>query len=171
MERDELLKVVNIYPHAMALEDHLVQMRDVIAEFRPNRVAVDSLSALERVADRRSFREFVISLTSFLKTTETAGLFTSTTPSLLGGDSVTEKHISTLTDSIVLLRYIEAYGEMRRGITVLKMRGSMHDKEIREYTIDGDGMHIGERFRDVTGVLSGHLIVTPGPATDRGGTA
>jgi circadian clock protein KaiC len=46
-------------------------------------------------------------------------------------------------------------GEMRRGITVLKMRGSMHDKDIREFTIDLDGMHIGSAFRNVTGILSG----------------
>jgi len=47
------------------------------------------------------------------------------------------------------------YGEMRRGLTVLKMRGSRHDKDIREYTIDGKGMHIGKPFRNVTGILEG----------------
>jgi circadian clock protein KaiC len=155
MEKEGSLKVVNTYPHAMAMEDHLVQMRDTIEAFRPNRVAVDSLSALERVTSVRSFREFVISLTSFLKAKETAGLFTSTTPSLMGGTSVTEKHISTLTDTIILLRYVESYGEMRRGLTVLKMRGSAHDHDIREYTIDGKGMHILGPFRDVSGVLTG----------------
>ena len=44
---------------------------------------------------------------------------------------------------------------MRRGLTVLKMRGSRHDKDIREYTIDGTGMHIGKPFRDITGIISG----------------
>lgn len=44
---------------------------------------------------------------------------------------------------------------MRRGITVLKMRGSMHDKEIREYTIDGQSVHIGEVFRDVENIMIG----------------
>ena len=131
-------------------------MQQIIAEFKPNRVAVDSLSALERVSSLRSFREFVISLTSFLKLKETAGLFTSTTPSLLGGGSVTEKHISTLTDSIILLRYVESYGEMLRSIVLLKMRGSPHDSNIRQYTIDGTGMHIGEPFRHVVGILSGN---------------
>lgn len=169
MEKEERLKVVNLYPHALAMEDHLVQMQGIIEEFQPNRVAVDSLSALERISDSRGFREFVISMTSFLKRHEIAGLFTSTTASLLGGESVTEKHISTLTDSIILLRYIEAYGEMRRGITVLKMRGSMHEKDIREYHIDGGGMHIGEPFHDVSGVLSGRLVV--GPARARSAAA
>ncbi|HEX8692233.1 MAG TPA: circadian clock protein KaiC [Longimicrobium sp.] len=157
MEADGKLRVVNTYPHAMAMEDHLVQMRDRIAEFRPQRVAVDSLSALERVTSVRSFREFVISLTSFLKQKETAGLFTSTTASLLGGTSVTEKHISTLTDSIVLLRYVEGYGVMRRALTVLKMRGSAHDHDIREFTIDGTGMHVQGRFTDLSGILSGSV--------------
>ena len=156
MEESGRLKVVNRYPHAMAMEDHLVEMQQLIHDYKPNRVAVDSLSALERVSSLRSFREFVISLTSFLKKEETAGLFTSTTPSLLGGGSVTEKHISTLTDSIILLRYVESYGEMLRSIVLLKMRGSHHDSSIRQYTIDESGMHIGEPFKHVVGILSGN---------------
>ena len=46
---------------------------------------------------------------------------------------------------------------MRRGVAVLKMRGSAHDKEIREFTIDGTGVHVGLPFRDVHGILSGHF--------------
>jgi circadian clock protein KaiC len=121
-------------------------------------VAIDSLSALERVSTVKGFREFVIGLTSFIKHQEIAGLFTSTTPTLLGGTSVTEAHISTITDSIILLRYVEMYGEMRRGVTVLKMRGSMHDKNIREFTIDDSGMHIGKPFRNISGILSGRPV-------------
>ena len=155
MQRDGLLKVECVYPETAGLEDHLIRMRSLIQEFRPSRVAVDSLSALERVSSIKGFREFVIGLTSFIKQQEVAGLYTSTTPNLLGGTSITEAHISTITDLIILLRYVEVYGEMRRGLTVLKMRGSMHDKDIREFTIDGAGMHIGRPFRDISGILSG----------------
>jgi circadian clock protein KaiC len=165
-ERAGMLRVENTYPHAMPMEDHLVRMRRTVEAFRPSRVAVDSLSALERVFTLRSFREFVISFTSFLKQQEVAGLFTSTTPSLLGGGSVTEKHISTLTDSIILLRYVEHDGELRRSIAVLKMRGSRHDHEIREYTIDGTGMHIGGAFRGIDGILSGMTAVQGGERDD-----
>ena len=49
---------------------------------------------------------------------------------------------------------------MQRGITVLKMRGSKHDKDIRRFIIDGDGMHIGEPFRNVTGILTGQATYT-----------
>lgn len=167
MEAQGQLKVVCRYPEASGLEDHLIKMKEIIQKFQPNRVAVDSLSALERVSTEKGFREFVISLTSFIKYKKIAGLFTSTTPTLLGGSSVTESHISTITDSIILLRYVEMYGEMQRGLTVLKMRGSMHEKDIREFTIDGRGMHIGKPFRNVTGILSGHFTYMASGELDR----
>jgi len=155
MERDGMLRVVCDYPEVSGLEDWLISIKRLVEEFKPNRVAVDSLSALERGGTTKAFREFLIGLTSFIKHQEIAGLFTSTTSTLMGGQSITEAHISTLTDSIILLRYVETFGEMKRGITVLKMRGSMHDPDIREFSIDREGMHVGRPFRHVTGILSG----------------
>ena len=156
MEEEGKLRVVCAYPETAGLEDHLINMKREIEEFRPNRVAIDSLSAIERIATIKGFRELVISLTSFIKHQEVAGLFTATTPTLMGGASVTETHISTITDSIILLRYVEMFGEMKRGLMVLKMRGSMHDKDICEFMIDSSGMHIGKPFRGVNGILSGN---------------
>jgi circadian clock protein KaiC len=158
MESEGKLKVVCEYPEVIGLEDRLIVMKSIMQQFKPNRVAVDSLSALERGATIRGFREYVIALTSFIKHQEISGLFTATTPTLMGGTSVTEAHISTLTDSIILLRYVELYGEMRRGLTVLKMRGSQHDKDIREFTIDNKGMHINKPFRNIVGILSGNPV-------------
>jgi circadian clock protein KaiC len=141
------------------LEDHLNRNKTAIEAIRPNRVALDSLSALERISSLKGFREFVIGLTSYIKHEEIAGLFTATTPTLTGGASVTETHISTITDLIILLRYVEMHGEMQRGITVLKMRGSPHDKDIREFQIDNTGMHIGQPFRRITGILAGRPMI------------
>ncbi len=167
MEKEGTLRVICRYPETTGLEEHLVKIKEELDEFQPNRVAVDSLSALERVSTLRGFREFIVSLTSFIKEREVAGLFTSTTPTLVGGTSITEAHISTITDSIILLRYVEIYGEMRRGLTVLKMRGSMHDKDIREFSIDGEGMHVGNPFRSVTGILTGNPVYMAQSELDR----
>lgn len=156
MENEGELLVVCEYPETDGLEDHLIKIKKNIEDFKPKRVAIDSLSALERVSTLKGFREFIIGLTSFIKHQEIAGLFTSTTPSLFGGNSITEAHISTITDSIVLLRYVEMYGEMRRGLAVLKMRGSQHDKQIREFSIDEKGMHIGKSFQGISGIISGN---------------
>ena len=163
MEREGKLRLICDYPEVNGLEDWLLVIQREVAEFKPTRLALDSLSALERVGSIKAFREFVIGLTSFVKHQEITGLLTSTTPTLMGGASITEGHISTLTDSIVLLRYVEMFGEMKRGVTVLKMRGSPHDKGIREFTIDREGMHVGEPFRNATGILAGTPVhVLPG---------
>lgn len=156
MEQEGKLKVIAVYPEAAGLEDHLIMLKNHIDAFKPTRIAVDSLSALERVSTLKGYREFVIGITSFLKERQITGLFTSTTSNLMGGESITEQHISTITDSIILLRYVEMFGEMKRGLTVLKMRGSKHDMDIREFTIDEQGMHIGESFKNIIGILSGH---------------
>jgi len=167
MEKEGRLKVIAAYPETAGLEDHLIMMRDQIDAFKPTRIAVDSLSALERVSTLKGYREFVIGITAYLKEKQITGLFTSTTSSLMGGESITEQHISTITDSIILLRYVEMFGEMKRGLTVLKMRGSRHDKDIREYTIDEHGMTIGGAFRNVTGILSGNPKHVPPHEVER----
>lgn len=154
-ERQGLLRIVTRYPHSMTLEDHLVHIKDHLEEFQPARLAVDSLTALERTAASRSFRQFIINLMATIKHQEVTGLFTASTPTLTGGTSITEEHISTLTDTIILLRYVESFGEVRRGMLVLKMRGSPHDAQIREYVIDQDGMHIRKPLRNIHGLLFG----------------
>ena len=146
MERDGKLKVVCMYPETQGLQAHLLTVQQLVEEHQPSRIAIDSLSALERVASDTAFREFLISLTSFIKKREIAGLCSATSTSLMGGESVSEQHISTLTDSIILLRYRQQRQTMHRGLMVLKMRGSEHAKEIRRFTIDGTGMHLGAAF-------------------------
>jgi circadian clock protein KaiC len=158
LEAEGKLRVVCEYPESASLEDHLVYIKEHIDQFKPHRIAMDSLSALERISTVRGFREFVLAVTSFIKHKEITGIFTATTPTLTGGTSVTEAHISSITDTIILLRYVELFGEMRRGLTVLKMRGSGHEKDIRELVIDNRGMHIGSPFRNVAGILAGNPV-------------
>jgi circadian clock protein KaiC len=156
-EREGLVKLCCRYPETASLEDHLIYLRHEIEQFNPGRIAIDSLSALERVSSHKGFREFVLALSSFVKERSVPALFTSTTPLLAGGTSVTEEHISSLTDTIILLRYAEIEGTMRRGLAVLKMRGSAHEKVIHEYSISSRGMAIEKPFHGVFGILSGNL--------------
>ena len=153
MEANGRLKVVCLYPEAQSLPDHLLMIRELVEEFEPQRLAIDSLSALERIAPETGFREFLISLTSYIKKREIAGLCSATDKSLIGGHSASEQHISTLTDSIILLRYIQKADVLHRGLMVLKMRGSDHDKQIRRFTIDGSGMHLSQRQEDSSDIF------------------
>ena len=152
-EQEGRLLIVPLYPEVASLDDHLVEIRAVVQRFAPSRIAIDSLSALERLGSSESYRGFVIGLTSFVKETGVATLLTSSAPDLMGGSSVTESHISGLIDGIVLLRYAEIDSSVRRALAVLKVRGSAHESGVREFTIDDQGLHIGDPFPNSAGVL------------------
>ncbi len=155
MEEQGLLKIICAYPESAGLEDHLQIIKTEIAQFKPSRVAIDSLSALDRGVSNNSFRQFVIGVTGFAKQEEITGFFTNTTEQFMGLHSITESHISTITDTILMLQYVEVRGELSRAINVFKMRGSWHDKGIREYTINSSGPDIKDSFRNLERIISG----------------
>jgi circadian clock protein KaiC len=155
MEQKGLLKLLCAYPESAGLEDHLQTIKSEIAKFKPSRIAIDSLSALARGVTNNAFRQFVIGVTGYAKQEEITGFFTNTTDQFMGSNSITESHISTITDTIILLQYVEIRGEMSRAVNVFKMRGSWHDKGIREYMISSDGPNIKNSFRNYEGIISG----------------
>ncbi len=155
MEQQGLLKIICAYPESAGLEDHLQIIKTEISQFKPSRMAIDSLSALDRGVSNNSFRQFVIGVTGFAKQEEITGFFTNTTEQFMGLHSITESHISTITDTILMLQYVEVRGEMSRAINVFKMRGSWHDKGIREYTISSHGPEIKDSFRNLERIISG----------------
>ncbi|NMF83668.1 MAG: circadian clock protein KaiC [Leptolyngbya sp. LCM1.Bin17] len=155
MEEKGLLKIICAYPESAGLEDHLQIIKTEISQFKPSRIAIDSLSALDRGVSNNSFRQFVIGVTGFAKQEEITGFFTNTTEQFMGLHSITESHISTITDTILMLQYVEVRGELSRAINVFKMRGSWHDKGIREYTINQDGPDIKASFRNLERIISG----------------
>ncbi len=160
-ESSELLKIICVYPESLGLEDHLQVIKSEIAEFKPSRIAIDSLSALARGVSNNTFRQFVIGLTGFVKQEEITGLFTNTTDQFMGSHSITESHISTITDTIILLQYVEIRGQMSRAINVFKMRGSYHDNRIREYVITERGAEIKDSFEGFERILSGSPTRVP----------
>lgn len=161
MEKSGQLRIEAIYPESAGLEEHLINIQKLIEEFKPARFALDSLSAIERGSSKKNFREFLIALTSFLKKKEVMAIFTSTSANIVGGTSVTDSHISTITDTIILLRYAEVFGNVHRVVTVLKMRGSKHTKGIFEFDIDHQGMKISSKeFDRMSGILGGMPLLT-----------
>lgn len=157
-EEQGLLTFVSLYPEVASLDDHLVEIRQRVARLDPTRLVVDSLSALERRGSTAAYRGFVIGLTSYVKEVGLASFMTSSAPHLLGGTSVTESHISGLIDAIIVLRYVEVDSALKRGILVLKMRGSGHEQRICELTIRDGDMEVGEPFTGLGGILTGQAV-------------
>jgi circadian clock protein KaiC len=66
-EEGGLLKIICEYPEKRGMEDHLIHMRRMITDFKPQRVAIDSISTIERISSPRSFLEFLLGVVSHLK--------------------------------------------------------------------------------------------------------
>lgn len=80
----------------------------------------------------------------------------------LVGEMRSPVDVTYLADAVILLRYFEAEGSVRRALSVIKKRGGSHEETIREFWIDG-GLHIGEPLAAFQGVLRG----TPSYPGDR----
>ncbi|MET0609632.1 MAG: ATPase domain-containing protein [Pseudomonas caspiana] len=73
----------------------------------------------------------------------------------LVGDMRAPVDITYLADTVMLLRYFEAKGEVRRAISIIKKRTGTHESTIREYRISHQGLKIGKPLAAFQGVLSG----------------
>ena len=170
-QREGRLRIVSRYPERVGLEDLLVEVKHNVDEFAPQRFAIDSMTALEHNAPPRAFREFGVGLTGFLKGRGVGSLMTTTLPSLLGGEHATAVYLSTITDSIISLRYYDIDSEIRRALLVLKLRGGAHDHAMHEYEITDTGMRVLGPVRGVRGILAGLAEVTLEAGGGEGGHA
>ncbi len=63
--------------------------------------------------------------------------------------------VTYLADTVILLRYFEARGQVRRAVSVIKKRYGMHESTIREFSVHSDGLSLGEPLEAFQGVLTG----------------
>jgi circadian clock protein KaiC len=73
----------------------------------------------------------------------------------LVGDMKSPVDVTYLADTVILLRYFEAVGRVRRAISIVKKRTGLHEDTIREYRIGRDGFRLGEQLTGFQGVLRG----------------
>ncbi len=150
---DGRLRILCRYPESLSIEEHLVDIVREMETLRPQRLVLDSLTALERIAGPQAFREFVMALTGLVKERQITGLYTAATE-LFGGQHPTGAEVSVLSDCIIMLRYAESDADLMRVVGVLKMRGSSHDRHLRQFTIDSEGMHVGAPLAGLGGILT-----------------
>jgi circadian clock protein KaiC len=147
----------------------LLELRAIVDEYEPERIAIDGMTTLERSSLPEAFREFMVALISFMKERDITVVLTSTAVLGMGGDPTVEAHIATMTDVILVMRYVEAEGEAHRALLVLKMRGSQHDKRVREYRITSSGLSIEGPMERVAGFIPGAAMMSSAPPSESGG--
>jgi len=104
-------------------------------------------------------------LLSYLSERSVATLIILAQHGMVGASMPVPIDLSYLADAIVLLRFFEAHGEVRKAISVVKKRTGAHENSIRELKIGPDRIHVGEPLKHFQGILTGvpHYTGTPQP--------
>lgn len=136
-------------------EAHLDTIRHAVEEEDIDRVVLDSLTAIRNVYPEDDFHRFVRKLTLYLKTNEVTAVLTSSSHNTSDRDEIGKSTVSTLTDNIFTLNYVETRGRLRFTISSLKTRRSRHDQALREYKVTDNGIKVGEAMTAYEGVTTG----------------
>jgi circadian clock protein KaiC len=167
------IKLMYIRPLDLSVDETLEELREEVIRLGTKRVVIDSLSGFELAlapSFRDDFRESLYRMVGAL-----TGLGVTVVLTVEVTDSFTElrlspQGISFLTDGIILQRYVEIDGSLRKVMTVVKLRANPHSKEFRQYEIGERGIVMASGPLDTyRGLLTGvPLAITPAPK--RGGS-
>jgi len=142
---------------------HLI--RQAVEHDHANVIVIDSLNGyLNAMPDERFLIVQLHELLTYLGQAGAATLLVGAHHGMIGTNMQAPVDASYLADAIVLLRYYEAEGEVRQAISVIKKRGGAHERSIRAFTMDRNGLHVGEPLRNFRGILTGvpvPLVPTP----------
>jgi circadian clock protein KaiC len=120
-------------------------------------VVIDSLNGyLNAMPGERHLTIQLHELLMFLGQKGVATILVAAHHGMIGSQMTTPVDASYLADAVILLRYFETDGEVRQAISVVKKRGSRHERTIREFRLDDDGgIRVGEPLREFRGILTG----------------
>jgi circadian clock protein KaiC len=153
--------VINTRTLDLSIDEILHDLVTMIAKMKAKRVVIDSLSGFELALSsifRDDFRESLYRLVAVLTGMGVTVLMTAELE-----DRYTMLRFSSygnafLADAIIMQRYVELAGQFRRVISVIKVRGSSHSKDVRFFDIVDGKTAIGERLTAYSGVLSGQPV-------------
>ncbi len=157
LEDEGLLKIIMTSPEVSKLDIGSVggMIEQNIDQMGAKRIVVDSMTHFSRLTqDPVELRSLEFDFINALKREQLTSVLTRESPVLLG-ESTEDSSIGFVVDSYLILRYVEIESAIRKALLVLKMRGSDHAKDIRQYDIIENGVEVQSRFEGQEGILSG----------------
>jgi len=151
VEADRLI-IRHIPPVEVDLDQVGALVRSELARGDVKRVVIDSLAELAFAARQNErLPAYVWALGGFVRAAGGTTIFTNEMAAL--GQGADLGGLSFIFNNVFFLRYVEVESELRRGLNVLKMRQSAHEKGLHEFTIDANGFTFGDRIEGLSGLL------------------
>ncbi len=158
---DGLLDIRQIDPAELSPGEFASAVRSAVEDDDVSVVMIDSLNAYLHAMPSDNF--LLLQMHELLSYLGQQGVVTLMILGQHGvtGDLKSDIDISYLADTVMMLRFFEAAGEVRKSIAVIKTRTSDHERSIREFVIDRNGLTIGAPINSFSGILSGSPVYTP----------
>ena len=155
MVDDERLVIEQIDAAELTPGELSERVRRCVEEKSARTVVIDSLNGYQ--ASMPGEHALILHMHELLQYLNRRGASTFLTVAQHGlvGDMKAPVDVTYLADTVILLRYFEAFGRVRRAISVIKKRTGAHEDTIREYRIDGRGITLGDPLMGFQGVLRG----------------
>jgi len=165
------ITIQQVDPAELTPGEFIDRIRSVVRD-KASMIVIDSLNGyLNAMPGERFLTVQLHELLMFLGQQGVATILVAAQHGMIGSQMNTPIDASYLADAVILIRYFEAAGEVRQAISVVKKRGSRHERSIREFRLDEDGIHVGEPLRDFRGILTGVPVyegqAKPAPDADR----
>jgi circadian clock protein KaiC len=129
------------------IDEWVYSVLDAIESQNVTRLVIDSLGDLAFASpDQIRLREYMYSLAQRCSRRGISVLMTMEVPDLFHLSRLSESGISNMSDNVILLQFLRSRSRVKRALTVLKTRASLHEPEIREYKITSEGIVVGDTF-------------------------
>jgi circadian clock protein KaiC len=149
------IELEQIDPAEVAPGEFIARVRRLVDEEHLRIVVLDSLNGFLNAMPHEQFLSMQLhELLSYLGQQGVATILTLAQHGFIGAMQ-TPVDVSYLADSVLLFRYFEHAGEIRRALSVIKKRSGPHERSIRELVFGKGGIIVGEPLRDFKGVLTG----------------
>ncbi len=158
---DGSLQIRQIDPAELSPGQFAYAVRAAVEDDDASIVVIDSLNAYLHAMPSDNF--LVLQMHELLSYLSQQGVISMMVLGQHGitGELRSDIDISYLADTVMMLRFFEAEGEIRKSISVIKTRTSDHERSIREFKIDRDGLTVGAPIRNFSAILSGSPVYTP----------
>lgn len=150
------VRVKQIDPAELTPGEFTHIVRDEVENHDARVVIIDSLNGyMNAMPDERFLALQIRELLSYLNQRGVATILVLAQHGMMGAAMKSPVDVSYLADTVILLRYFEAAGTIRKAISVVKKRSGPHEDTLREYGLGSGGIRIGEPLREFQGVLTG----------------
>ncbi len=163
MQRSNQLRLLQVDAAELTPGEFSTRARESIEDFGAKTLIIDSMNGFQAAMPEE--RALILHLHELLQFCNRSGATTYLTVAqhgLLASDMKAPIDLTYLADTVILLRYFELAGAVRRAISVVKKRTSAHEDTIREYRLGPGGMDVGPPLMNLHGVLRGVPTIVGG---------